>query len=128
MMTPCRLSYASVQESAIPPLFQRSAPIRAPIPTPGLRLKRSTGIVCGRTTRQETRSTRTLRKRQLLRHPPRPHLPPRPPPPLPPPAAPSNLGATATTFSDIMLSWTDNSSDEDGFAVERCVGSWSGTF
>ena len=36
-----------------------------------------------------------------------------------PPAAPSNLGATAVSSSQIDLSWTDNSSDETGFRIER---------
>ncbi|MCU1288828.1 MAG: hypothetical protein JWN60_1057 [Acidobacteria bacterium] len=37
-----------------------------------------------------------------------------------PPAAPGNLLATAFSSSQINLSWTDNSSDEDAFAIERC--------
>jgi len=44
------------------------------------------------------------------------------PPPPPPPAAPSALTATATSTSNINLAWTDNSSDETGFAIERCSG------
>src|SRR5262249_50377416 len=39
-----------------------------------------------------------------------------------PPAAPSNLTATAVSGSDIQLSWTDNSNDEDGFTVEQAPG------
>src|SRR4026207_420002 len=42
--------------------------------------------------------------------------------PPPPPAAPSALPATATSTSNINLAWTDNSSDETGFAIERCSG------
>ncbi len=38
------------------------------------------------------------------------------------PAAPSNLVATVVSSSRIDLSWTDNSNNEDGFTVERCVG------
>jgi hypothetical protein len=47
-----------------------------------------------------------------------------PPPPPPPtaPAAPSALSATATSTSNINLVWADNSSDETGFAIERCPG------
>jgi serine protease AprX len=43
------------------------------------------------------------------------------PPPVP--AAPSSLGATVISRTQINLSWTDNSSDENGFAIERCAGS-----
>jgi len=35
------------------------------------------------------------------------------------PAAPTGLTATAVSTSGINLSWTDNSSDETGFAIER---------
>jgi hypothetical protein len=35
------------------------------------------------------------------------------------PSAPNNLIATLTGSSTIGLSWTDNSSDEDGFKIER---------
>jgi titin len=38
---------------------------------------------------------------------------------LTPPAAPSNLSATATGTTTTSLVWTDNSSDEDGFKIER---------
>lgn len=44
------------------------------------------------------------------------------------PAAPSGLGATASGSSTINLSWTDNSTDETGFKVERKTGAggtWS---
>lgn len=40
-------------------------------------------------------------------------------PPSAPPAAPSDLSATATSSSTIDLAWTDNSSNESGFAIER---------
>jgi hypothetical protein len=44
--------------------------------------------------------------------------------PTPPaPAAPSNLTATAVSSSQINLTWTDNSTNEDGFKIERCQGS-----
>lgn len=45
-----------------------------------------------------------------------------PPPPPPPPASPSLLAATATSTSTIALSWSDNSSDEDGFTLQRRTG------
>ena len=47
-----------------------------------------------------------------------------PPPPPPPtaPAAPSGLVASATSPSNINLAWSDNSTDETGFAIERCTG------
>ena len=35
------------------------------------------------------------------------------------PAAPTNLTATAVSSSQINLAWTDNSSNETGFAIER---------
>jgi hypothetical protein len=38
------------------------------------------------------------------------------------PAAPSNLTATAASSSQINLAWTDNSSNETGFLVERSTG------
>ena len=37
------------------------------------------------------------------------------------PAAPSNLTATAVSSTQINLSWTDNSSDEDGFKIYRAT-------
>jgi len=38
------------------------------------------------------------------------------------PSAPSNLTATAISKTQINLTWTDNSSDETGFKIERCEG------
>ncbi|NVM26767.1 MAG: S8 family serine peptidase [Desulfobacterales bacterium] len=43
------------------------------------------------------------------------------------PAAPSNLSATAVSAIQINLSWTDNSSGESGFKIERKTGS-GGTY
>jgi hypothetical protein len=45
----------------------------------------------------------------------------------PPPAAPSNLAATATGNSSINIAWTDNSTDETGFKLERKTGA-GGTY
>jgi len=44
---------------------------------------------------------------------------------VPPP--PSGLSASAASFSQIDLSWTDNSSNESGFKIERKTGS-GGTY
>lgn len=41
------------------------------------------------------------------------------PEPEEPPAAPSGLDAAASSCSQIDLSWTDNSDNEDGFKIER---------
>jgi hypothetical protein len=38
------------------------------------------------------------------------------------PAAPGGLTATPTSSSQINLSWTDNSDNEEGFEIERCTG------
>ncbi|MGI9108041.1 MAG: fibronectin type III domain-containing protein [Pyrinomonadaceae bacterium] len=38
------------------------------------------------------------------------------------PAAPTNLTATAASDSRINLGWVDNSTNEEGFEVERCAG------
>jgi spore germination protein YaaH len=43
--------------------------------------------------------------------------------PPPPPLAPSNLTSNAASSSQIDLAWTDGSSDETGFVIERCPGS-----
>jgi thermitase len=39
-----------------------------------------------------------------------------------PPAAPTTLVATAVSTSQISLTWSDQSSNENGFRVERCTG------
>ena len=42
------------------------------------------------------------------------------------PAAPSTLVVTATTSSSVSLAWTDHSSNENGFSIERLVnGAWT---
>jgi YD repeat-containing protein len=46
-------------------------------------------------------------------------------PPGSPPSAPTGLGGTAVSSSQIDLTWTDNSGDEDGFKVERSTDSGS---
>jgi hypothetical protein len=38
---------------------------------------------------------------------------------FPPPAAPSNLTAQALSATSVQLTWTDNSSSESGFRIER---------
>jgi hypothetical protein len=38
------------------------------------------------------------------------------------PNAPSNLSGNAVSATQINLSWTDNSSNETGFSIERCTG------
>jgi len=48
--------------------------------------------------------------------------------PCPPPAAPTFLGAAAASATQIDLGWTDMSSDETGFIVERSLtgtGGWA---
>ncbi|MBI4842746.1 MAG: S8 family serine peptidase [Nitrospirae bacterium] len=47
--------------------------------------------------------------------------------PPPPPSAPSNLSAVSVSTSQINLTWSDNSSNETGFKIERKTGS-SGTY
>ena len=42
--------------------------------------------------------------------------------PPPPPIAPTSLVAVGVSKSQINLSWADNASNEDGFAIERCQG------
>jgi len=50
-------------------------------------------------------------------------------PTLPPlPAAPNNLSATPVSSSQINLSWTDGSTNEDGFKIERCSGAGCSNF
>jgi hypothetical protein len=42
-----------------------------------------------------------------------------------PPSAPAGLNASAVSKSQINLSWTDTSSNEDGFKIERATGKGS---
>jgi fibronectin type III domain protein len=44
------------------------------------------------------------------------------PPPPSAPAAPSSLAATPMSSSQVSLSWTDASNNEDSFIIERCSG------
>jgi hypothetical protein len=39
-----------------------------------------------------------------------------------PPAAPTSLTAAGTSARTIVLSWRDNSGNEQGFRIERCSG------
>jgi titin len=48
------------------------------------------------------------------------------PPPIP--AAPSNLTAVPAYFSQVNLSWSDNSSNEFSFEIERCTGASCSNF
>ena len=59
-----------------------------------------------------------------------PVSPPNPPPPPPPPALRAPIGVTATPVSatQINLAWTDSTSNETGFRVDRCSGAGCTTF
>jgi hypothetical protein len=50
-----------------------------------------------------------------------PAPPPPPPPPPPAPAAASGTIATPSSSSSVTISWTDNSSNEDGFRIDRSI-------
>ena len=39
------------------------------------------------------------------------------------PAAPSNLTASKTAAGEVVLTWTDNSNNEDGFRIDRSTDS-----
>ena len=45
-----------------------------------------------------------------------------------PPNAPTGLGASATSSTSVTVGWTDASSDETGFELQRCTGSGCATF
>lgn len=51
-----------------------------------------------------------------------------PPPPPSPPPAPTGVTASATGTSTIDLTWTDASTNEQGFTVQRCQGAGCTTF
>ncbi|HEX8916373.1 MAG TPA: fibronectin type III domain-containing protein, partial [Humisphaera sp.] len=61
--------------------------------------------------------------------PPPPVVPPPPPPPPPPPVvvetilAPTGLAAASAGVDSVGVAWTDNSTNEAGFAVERSTDS-----
>ncbi|MCU0494940.1 MAG: S8 family serine peptidase [Chloroflexaceae bacterium] len=55
-------------------------------------------------------------------------VPPTPTPAPAPPAAPSNLSAGAVSSTQINLTWTDNSTTESGFRIERCQGRFCSNF
>jgi titin len=44
------------------------------------------------------------------------------------PSAPTGIAAAATSSSQIVVSWTDNSTDETAFRVERCTGAGCQSF
>lgn len=46
----------------------------------------------------------------------------------PPPTAPTTLSLTIVSGSQINLSWTDNSTNETGFRIERCSGASCSSF
>lgn len=43
------------------------------------------------------------------------------------PLAPSNLSGTLATFSQVNLTWTDNSTNEQGFKIDRKIGTGNWT-
>jgi hypothetical protein len=45
-----------------------------------------------------------------------------------PPAAPTNFRVLSVAATRIQLGWTDASTTEDGFAIERCTGQGCNTF
>ncbi len=49
-------------------------------------------------------------------------------PPPPPPLAPTSVTAIAVSISQVNITWQDNSSDEYGFTVQRCMGAGCTTF
>ena len=49
-------------------------------------------------------------------------------PPPTPPSAPTGPTATASSSTSVTVGWTDTSSDETGFEVQRCTGGGCSTF
>jgi len=49
-------------------------------------------------------------------------------PPTEPPAAPTDLSATAASYAQIGLTWTDNANNEDNFEIERSTAGSGGPF
>ena len=45
-----------------------------------------------------------------------------------PPVAPTDLSVEPLSFDRLALSWVDNSTDEDGFTIERCEGETCSAF
>ena len=48
--------------------------------------------------------------------------PPPPPPPVTVPNAPTNVSFSLITRNSVTVNWQDNSSNEDGFEIQRCLG------
>jgi len=51
-----------------------------------------------------------------------------PPPPPPPDGDAPVLGANAVAYNQVNLSWSENSTNEDGFQIERCAGAGCASF
>ncbi len=49
-------------------------------------------------------------------------------PPSPPDGDPTNLSATTFDYQRIDLAWTDGSTNEDGFSIERCTNAGCNNF
>lgn len=55
-------------------------------------------------------------------------LPPPPPPPVTIPNAPSNISFTSIRLNSVVVTWQDNSDNEEGFEVQRCLGTKCSNF
>ena len=100
---------ATPTATPVPPTATRT-PTRTPTPTP-------TSTPAGPTATPTVTRTLTPSSTPV----PPTATPTRTPTPIPPalPAAPSGLSATAISRNRIDLAWTDNSSNETGFQIER---------